>query len=139
MARLIEARLTDMSYSASHHWQYSRLSGFGVGFQQLLHAHLQRCFFSRRTPGNESWQNVSGLTPLLEVALDRRPRYRKTFDDLGAGYPLVYCVKNLLSHLLRICSHASIVSPGSFFPQATGVHKLPVESACSCIMHLFVC
>ena len=103
------------------------LAGFGVGFQQLLHAHLQRGFFSRWTSGNRPWQPGSGLTPLFEVALDRRPRYLKPFDDLGAGYPFVNGAKDLLSHLLRICSHASIVSPGSFFLQATGVNKVPLE------------
>src|SRR5260370_30069686 len=98
-----------------------------MGVQQFLHAHSQRGFFSRRASGNGSWQNVSCLTSLLQVALDGRPRDLETFDDLGAGYPLINGTKDLLSHLLRVCSHAFIVSPGSFFPQATGVHKLPLE------------
>lgn len=128
MARLMEARLTAMPCSASHQWQYSRLSGFGVGFQQLLHAPLPRGFFSRWPSGNGAWQHVSGLTPLLEVALDRRRRDLKPFDDLGAAYPFVNGTKNLLSHCLRICSHVSIVPPGSTLSLTTAVNTLPLEA-----------
>src|SRR5215472_10352956 len=74
------------------------LAGLGMGLQQLLHPHVQRGFFPRRTPWNGSWQNVSCLTPLLQVALDGRPRHLETLDDLNSGYPLVNSTKNLLSH-----------------------------------------
>src|SRR5947209_20499683 len=84
------------------------LAGFGMGFQQFLYAPLQGGFFSRRSSRNGSWQNIPCFASLLEVALDRRLRHLETFDDLSSGYPLINCAKNLLSHLLRICSHASI-------------------------------
>jgi hypothetical protein len=93
------------------------LASLGVGFQQFLHAYVQRGFFPRRTPGNGSWQNVSCLTPLLQVALNGRPRHLEAFDDLGSGYSLVNCAKNLLSQLLSICSHVSIMPSGSIFSQ----------------------
>ena len=33
-------------------------------------------------PWNRSWQDRSSLAPLFHIALDRRPRYLETFDDL---------------------------------------------------------
>src|SRR5207244_12784968 len=65
------------------------LASLGVGFQQFLHAYLQRGFFPPRTPGNGSWQNVSCLTPLLQVALHGRPRSEEHTSELQSPDHLV--------------------------------------------------
>jgi hypothetical protein len=60
-----------------------------MGFQELLYSHLQRCSYPGRTPWDGSLHDVSGLTLLLYVALDGRPRHLEAFDDLGSGFPFV--------------------------------------------------
>lgn len=102
------------------------LAGLGMSFQECLHIHLQRGFFPRRTPRNGSWQNVSCLTSLLEVAFNGRPRDPEAFDDLSSRCPFINCTKDLLSHFLRIGSHVSIMPPGSIFSQTPGINKLPL-------------
>lgn len=108
----------------------------GVRFQQRLHSHSQRRSFPRRATWNGSGQDGSGLAPLLEIALDRGSRYLEEIDDLCSRCPFVNCTKYSLPSVLRICSHASIVSPGSFFPQVTGVHKLPLQRYAETLSHL---
>ena len=71
-----------------------------MGFQELLHSPVQRCSYPGRAPWNGSLHDVSCLTPLLEVALDGRPRYLEAFDDLGSGFPFVNGAKYLLSQIL---------------------------------------
>ena len=71
-----------------------------MGFQQLLHSHLQRCSYPRRAPWNGSLQDVSCLALLFDVALDGRPRHLEAFDDLGVGFPFVNGAKDLLSQIL---------------------------------------
>jgi hypothetical protein len=102
------------------------LTRIGVRFQQLLHSHAQRRPFFRGSPGNGPWQNRSCFAPLLHIALNGGPRYLEEINDFCPRCPIVNCTKDLLSYILRICSHASIVSPGSLFQQAARVHKLPV-------------
>ncbi len=104
------------------------LTRIGVRFQQLLHSHSQRRPFFRGSPGNGPWQNGSCFTPLLHIALNGGLRYLEEINDFCPRCPVVNGTKYLLSYLLRICSHAFIVSPGPFFSQVTGVNKLPLET-----------
>jgi hypothetical protein len=71
-----------------------------MGFQELLHAHLQRGSSPRGSPWNGSLQDVSCLALLFDVALDGRPRQLEAFDDLGVGFPLVNGAKYLVSQIL---------------------------------------
>ena len=49
------------------------LARLWVSFQQGWHAHQQGSLFPRWTPRNGPGQHVSGLAPLLQVALDGGP------------------------------------------------------------------
>src|SRR5947209_16491832 len=71
-----------------------------MGFQELLHSHLQRWSYPRRAPWNGSLQDVSCLALPFYVALDGRTRHLEAGDDLGLGFPFVNGVKNLVSQLL---------------------------------------
>jgi len=103
------------------------LAGIWVGFPQGLHSHLHRCSFPGRAPWNGAWQDVSCFALLLHVALTGRLRDLEALDNLGTGGPFLNCAKDLLPHLLRICSHLSIFSPGFLFPQVPCVNKVSLQ------------
>ena len=71
-----------------------------MGFQKLLHSHLQRCCYPRRPPWNGSLQDVSCLALLFDVTLNGRPRHVEAFDDLGVGFPFLHGVQDLVSQIL---------------------------------------
>lgn len=104
------------------------LTRIRVGFQQFVYACSQRCCFLWWPPGNRPRQNISGLTPLLQVTLDGRPRHLEAFDNRGSGCPFINCSQHLLSYILGIGSHASILSLGSLVLQAPSVNKVAVRT-----------
>ena len=76
------------------------LAGIRIGFQELLHSHLQCCCYPGRTPWNGSLQDVSCLALLFDVALNGRPRHVEAFDDLGVGFPFLHGAQDLVSQIL---------------------------------------
>ena len=75
------------------------------------------------------WEHVSCFPSLLHLSLDGRPRHLEEIHDLHSGDPFVNCAKHLLSQILWIGSHTSILSPGSIFLQAL-VDKLLICETC---------